>query len=68
MTISLSLGWWLAPLAVTIIAFAWHFLLWANQPPPSGYGAIGDGIAATASFLLALVVSLVAWLIWAVIF
>lgn len=66
MEITVSLGWWLVPLAVTIIAFG-AYITWEVRTVPSyGYGRIGDGIASAILMAAALIVSLIAWLIWAV--
>lgn len=60
MSFTITLGWWLLPLAITAIAFAW-----ATAVCPKG-GSLGDAIAAAFVFGPALIGSLVAWLIWAV--
>lgn len=66
MTFTITMGWWLVPLAITVATFG-GFAVWSiSQPPASGYDSIGAGIAAAMVFLLATVVSLVAWLVWAV--
>ncbi|MGJ3630141.1 hypothetical protein AB5I41_31085 [Sphingomonas sp. MMS24-JH45] len=49
-------------LVVTIIGIGSVF---APSQPPRGYGDIGSGIVGVFHLLFALIVSLVAWLIWA---
>ena len=62
---TIELGWWLIPLAITLISFA---TAKSKTPPTQPSGYIPDvvspmiGVGAT---LIAAVVSLLAWLIWA---
>lgn len=58
-------GWWLAPLLVTIAAFIWAARI-QDTSPAGDYGRIGQGIGNAVVCGVALIVSLVAWLIWAV--
>lgn len=63
MTLTLTADWWLLPLFVTFLAFGWA--LWTdrdNTPGPYGAGAFLSAMLYGA----ALIVALVAWLIWAV--
>lgn len=64
MTITINASWWLFPIAVTIIAFGWA--AWVDRDNQSGgdysFAAIGSAFVYGA----ALIVSLFAWLIWAV--
>lgn len=65
MTVSITLGWWLAPLAVTLLSFG---LAWGKcvLVPDSGGGYFPMGaLMAVFLFPLAAVVSLAAWLAWA---
>ncbi len=62
LTFTISAGWWLLPLAVTIAAFGCA----AVVARPSSSPGYGDGIIAFMAYELALIVSLVAWVIWAV--
>jgi len=67
MTVKIELGWWLLPAAVTLLTFG-RYLLWERaQPPSSGYGRIGDSLVSALFILGAAVVSLLSWLIWALI-
>lgn len=58
-------GWWLAPLAVTVAAFTWQRWVHRNDKPAYGYGTIGAGIGGLLTFSAATVVSLTAWLAYA---
>lgn len=64
MSFTVTLGWWVLPAAVTLIAFGWYGAWEDRQPPPSDYGAIGDGLARMLLLALALIASLIAWLIY----
>ena len=64
MTVSLSLGWWLVPVLVTILAFARAILLIRRQTPGSDYGAVYNAVAAFIMLMIAAVISLAAWLGW----
>jgi hypothetical protein len=60
MTIHIVASWWLIPMAVTIAAFVWA--LWTSSYDRGGYA---EGLVTAFSLLVASIVSLVAWLIWA---
>ena len=64
MTFSIIFGWWLAPALVTIAAFAWstHH---QDHRPTGDYGRIGQGIGNAILHGVALIVSLIVWLVWA---
>lgn len=66
MTITIDFGWWLFPLAVTFAACTAAYFSSPTRRPPTGYGNIGDGIVAMFLWGPAVIVSLIAWLIWAV--
>ena len=51
---------------VTIAAFGWLIVGGLRAPAPGGYASIGDGIVGMFYAAAATIVSLVAWLIWAV--
>jgi lipopolysaccharide export LptBFGC system permease protein LptF len=63
MTVTIGLGWWLAPFTVTIAAFA---LAWWFSRPSNGYGQIVGAMVAVIFFSWAVIVALLAWLIWAI--
>jgi hypothetical protein len=62
---TITVGWWVLPLAVTLGAFIAWWRWEAGQPAPSGYGAIGAGLASLIMGAGVVIVSLVAWLVWA---
>lgn len=64
MEYTISLGWWLAPMIITLIALGWAFAK-GDHGAASGYGAIGQGFINAMLFGFAMIVSLVAWLLWA---
>lgn len=57
---TLDIGWWAIPTIITALSFGWVFATGANDT------SIGGAVASGIMFLLACVVSLIAWLIWAV--
>lgn len=64
MTFTIEIGWWLAPLTITIAAFVCARI--ATPPSHAGYYGYGNAIAGLFTYGAALIVSLIAWLIWAV--
>lgn len=66
MTVYVPLAWWLLPLGVTVAAFGWQWWLHKDERSGSDYGHIGLAMRQAVTFLGAMVVSLVAWLVWAV--
>ncbi len=62
MSITLTAGWWLLPLAVTMAAFTWSTI----TARPSSNPSYADGIVGALVHGLALIASLVAWLFWAI--
>lgn len=60
MTFTVELGWWMAPLLVTLVAIATAFITAALEN--DRFGLLG-----CFAWLVALVASLVAWLIWAIV-
>ena len=66
MSIMITWGWWLVPTLITIAAFGWFAWYWRGfEKASGGYGKMVDGLIALGAFALALVIALVAWLIWA---
>jgi hypothetical protein len=71
MSFSISLGWWLLPAVITAIAFAWAGALGRRQcssSPKGGdynFSTLFDGIFCGFVLLVATVVSLIAWLVYA---
>lgn len=64
MLVTISLGWWMIPGAMTAALVCFGF----TKPPAtsSGYGNIDHGLVEAIKMLLGLIACLVAWLIWAV--
>lgn len=63
MTFTIAYGWWIAPLAITVAAWGW---CWStSRPVGSGLGAVGASFGEGLRMASALIVTLVAWLIWA---
>lgn len=63
MTVTINSFWWALPFAVTIICFlfAWRA---QDRRPASDYGNIGKGIGNAALYGVALIISLLAWLVY----
>lgn len=63
MTINIAFGWWVIPAAITLIALI--FATWRSDRSYSrGLGAVGQAMANAFILLIAIVISLIAWLIW----
>ena len=64
MTIHIVPGWWLIPLAITIVAYG---LAWREdrRQPNQGGDYSFPGVASTILYLIATIPVLFAWLIWA---
>lgn len=60
---TITLGWWLLPLAITIGAFMHFHRIWVK----GNQDGIGRAIATAFAVAAALNVSLIAWLVWALI-
>lgn len=66
--VMISLGWWLAPVAFTAVAFA---LAWWKMPAPSprggdyNFGIFYDVLMWAVLYGAAAIASLIAWLVWA---
>jgi hypothetical protein len=64
--ISIHLGWWLLPAAITVLAVL--LAMGACRPQRIGaYGSIAQAVAWAMAMLAATIVSLIAWLLWLVI-
>lgn len=62
MSVTISLGWWLAPTIVTLAAFMAGFIACRGD----GRSSIADGVIALIIYATATIVSLVAWLVWSI--
>lgn len=65
MSVTLTLGWWLIPALVTVLACAWAWSMVSSRPSGGSYD-FGAAIAFMICFPIASTVSLAAWLIYAV--
>lgn len=65
MSVSFVLGWWLAPLAITAAAFLWARWMHKDDQLAGDYDRIGQAMAELMTAAAATIVSLMAWLIWA---
>lgn len=57
---TITIGWWAIPTLITMGAFVYGVM----PVRPGGYGA---DIAAAISMLAAMIITLAAWLIWALV-
>lgn len=61
----IPIGWWILPLAVTVVSFGVATAK-ADNGPTGDYGRIGQGIGNAMLQGVALIVSLAVWLVWAI--
>lgn len=68
MDVTIPVGWWLIPLTITVASFAWAIPMRANERP-TGHMFDGLGYAIGGGFRLAaaLILSLLAWLVWSLV-
>lgn len=64
---TIVIGWWAVPLLITLGSLGTVWFWDRAQPPSHGYGAAGAGVISALAFGAALILSLVAWLIWALV-
>lgn len=57
---TIIIGWWAIPVIITALSFGWVFATGANDL------SLGGAITSAVMLLIACIVSLIAWLIWAV--
>lgn len=62
MAMTLVIGWWGVPLLITIVTMVWVMWPSGNQFSNSGYGI---DVTPLLKLGAAVIVSLVSWLIWA---
>lgn len=65
MTFYFPVGWWLLPLAATVGAFIWQWWVHKDERRSGDYGDIGMAMGQLVTLAVAVIVSLAAWLIWA---
>lgn len=56
---------WLIPFGVTIIAAL--MMIWVYRTKPTSYWSMVDGLSFMLAGAIAIIVSLAAWLVWAVV-
>lgn len=65
MMMMITLGWWIIPLAITAAALAWALPMRSSEKGDgSMFGTIHYAVAASFRTLIAMIISLGAWLIW----
>lgn len=64
MNITIEISWWIIPAVATVTAFAWAWFEWNKQEPAGTMDIVGPVIF-LLYFGLATIVSLIAWLVWA---
>lgn len=67
MSMTITLGWWVAPALVTVLAFALVCWGMSDHRPSGTIGDVAMGIVALVWIAGATIVSLIAWLIWALV-
>lgn len=65
MTFTIDFGWWLLPLVVTLFAFGAASFMCRDEGSHGDYAAIGNAMVALVAYGSALIVSMAAWLLWA---
>jgi hypothetical protein len=65
MTFSVGFGWWLLPTMVTVVAFTIAVFMSRSDGSHGEFAAIGNAFVALVIYGMALIASLLAWLIWA---
>lgn len=66
MSVTVALGWWLLPLALTVLSLAWAIPMRADElPTGSMFDGLGYVIGGALRVSAAIILSLIAWLIWA---
>lgn len=62
---TITIGSWLIPAALTTLFLGGWWAWSAAQPSSGGYGAIGAGLIDAIALLGAIILTLIAWLVWA---
>jgi hypothetical protein len=65
MEVTINAGWWILPMAVTVIAFSLSVFVSRDDGSHGDYSAIAGAFVSLVLFGAATTVSLIAWLIWA---
>lgn len=64
MTFTITLGWWLLPLSVTVFFYIAAYTV-QPKPNPGQFGDIGGAFMFLMAYGVATIVSLTVWLLWA---
>jgi hypothetical protein len=65
MNVSITLGWRLMPLLLTIASFAWAIPMREDERPNGGmFSGLGYALGGLFRCGVAAIMSLIAWLIW----
>ena len=64
---TITIGTWGIPLITTILVFGWAIVTEMYSSSSGGYGGIGDAFVLLLKFGGAIIVSLITWLIWALV-
>lgn len=62
---TIGFGWWLIPLAITLCSYGRAFWVMSDEKGGGDYAAIGDALVAVVCLSMATIISLIAWLVWA---
>lgn len=62
----IHIGTWAFPALITLLSVALALYAGRNDGKAHGYAAVGAGVVALLLLLAAIIVSLIAWLVWAV--
>jgi hypothetical protein len=65
MSITIQFGWWLLPLAVTVCSYGRAFWLLPDELGGGDYAATGKALCGLVYLGAATIISLIAWLVWA---
>lgn len=67
MTFTIALGWWLAPMAFTIATLVCWRLFGVRMQPNNGgmFPDAGGALMEIGGYLFVLLLSAIAWLVWA---
>lgn len=63
---TITIGSWVIPALVTAVVLVWFVVVGSRPTQSRGYATIGEGMVFIVQGASALIVSLIAWLIWAV--
>ena len=62
---TITFGWWLLPLVITVASMAWAIPVRDDERRSGSYFPALDGLESAFRTGVATIVSLIAWLVWA---